>query len=234
MEGLAWVFASQERRPVDGCSPVRLGWTAGRRRIPLGLRLWRRGGPAKDGLALAWLSDARNRLRWRPASVLFDAWDPSRRLLKRLRDDGWSCVCRLKQHRRCNGPALRTARRPPDWRARGWWTGGLQVLVVRDGAKDDATHRLTLAAPEVRRLEAFRAQSEEVIRVGKEQRGLAGCQARSARAQRHHMACGLTAFCVPEHERHERNRRIYKLKRLLRLRGRLLALPALERLRSAA
>jgi hypothetical protein len=56
MEGLAWVFSSQERRPVYGFSLVLLVWTDGRLRIPLGLRLWRRGGPSKYELALELLS----------------------------------------------------------------------------------------------------------------------------------------------------------------------------------
>ena len=136
MEGLAGVFSSQERRPVYGFSLVLLVWTDGRLRIPLGLRLWRRGGPSKYELALEWLSYARNRLRCRPEDGLFDAWYPSRRLLKRMRDDGWDFVCRLKKHRRFNGQALRTYRRHPSWSARGWLTGGLNVLVVRYGAKD--------------------------------------------------------------------------------------------------
>jgi hypothetical protein len=131
---------------------VLLVWTDGRRRIPWGLRLWRRGGPSKYELAVAWLSYARKRLCCRPESVLVDAWDPSRRLLKRMRDYGWYVVCRLKKNRRCNGQALRMYRRHPYGIARGWWTGGLNVLVVRSGAKYSATNRLTLAAPEVRRL----------------------------------------------------------------------------------
>jgi hypothetical protein len=47
MEGLAWVFSRQERRPVYGFALVLLVWTDGRVRIPLGLRLWRKGGPLK-------------------------------------------------------------------------------------------------------------------------------------------------------------------------------------------
>lgn len=47
MEGLAWVFSSQERRPVYGFSVVLLLWTEGQLRLPLGLRLWHRGGPSK-------------------------------------------------------------------------------------------------------------------------------------------------------------------------------------------
>ena len=74
MESLAWVFSSQERRPVYGFSLVLLVWTDGTLRIPLSLRLWRQGGPSKYALALELLSYARNRWRCRPAYVLFDAW----------------------------------------------------------------------------------------------------------------------------------------------------------------
>jgi DDE superfamily endonuclease len=86
IDGLAWVFSSQERKPVYGLSLVLLVWTNGTRRLPLGIRLWHQGGPSKYVLALEWLSDARNRLRCRPEYVLFDAWYPSKALLKRIRD----------------------------------------------------------------------------------------------------------------------------------------------------
>jgi DDE superfamily endonuclease len=45
MEGLAWVFSSQQSKPVYGFSVVLLIWTDGRVRLPLGLRLWHQGGP---------------------------------------------------------------------------------------------------------------------------------------------------------------------------------------------
>jgi putative transposase len=234
IEGLAWVFSSQERRPVYGFSLVLLVWTDGQLRIPLGLRLWHRGGPSKYVLALELLSYARNRLRCRPEYVLFDAWYPSKALLKRIRDYGWYFVCRLKKNRRFNGQPLRAFRRHPYWAERGWLAGGVKVLVVRYGTKYFATNRLTLPAVEVRRLYRIRARVEEVIRVCKDQLGLTGCQARSARAQLHHMACCLTAFCVLERERHDRGLSIYKLKRALSCNGRSIRLPALERLWSAA
>ena len=234
IEGLAWVFSSQERKPVYGLCLVLLVWTDGTLRIPLGMRLWRKGGPSKYELALALLSDARNRLRCHPDFVLFDAWYPSRALLKRIRDYGWYFVCRLKKNRRFNGQALRHHRRHPYWAECGWLSGGLKVLVVRYGKKYYATNRLTLSAAEVRHLYRVRAQIEEVIRVCKDQLGLTGCQARSDRAQQHHMACCLVAFCVLERERHDRHLSIYKLKRQLSFKGRSHALPSLERLRRAA
>jgi hypothetical protein len=106
-------------------------------------------------------------------------------------------------------------------------------LVVRYGAKYYATNRLSLADAEVRHLYAFRTQIEEVIRVCKDQLGLTGCQARSERAQRHHILCCLAAFCVLERERYERGISIYQLKRRLSFRPHSVALPALERLRGA-
>jgi DDE superfamily endonuclease len=171
MEGLAWVFSSQERRSVYGFSLVLLVWTDGILRIPWGIRLWHKGGPSKYALALELLSFARNRLRCHPASVLCDAWYPSKALLKRIRDYGWYVVCHRKKNRRFKGPAVRHHRRHPYWAESGWLTAGLKVWVVRHGATYYATNRLTLAAAEVRRRYRIRAQSDEVIRVCKDQLG---------------------------------------------------------------
>jgi DDE superfamily endonuclease len=234
IEGLAWLYSSQERKPVYGLSLVLLVWTKGTLRVPVGIRLWRRGGASKYALALEWLSYARNRLGCRPEYVLFDTWYPSKALLKRIRDYGWDVVCRVKKNRRFNGHAGRHHRRHPYWAEVGWLSGGLNVLVVRHGNKYYATNRVTLPTAEVRRLYRVRAQIAEVIRVCQNQLGLSGCQARSERAQGHHVTCCLVAFCVLERERHDRSLTIYKLKRQLSCHGRALALPALERLRQAA
>jgi putative transposase len=234
MESLTWVFSSQECWPVPGFSLVLLVWTNGPLRIPLRVRLWRRGRPSKIELALELLSDARNHLHCRPDYVLFDAWYPSKQLLKRIRDYGWYFVCRLKKNRRFIGHAVRHYRRYPYWTASGWLNGGLKVLVVRHGKKYYTTNRLTLPAVEVRRLYRFRAQIEEVIRVCKDQLGQTSCQARPERAQLYHIVCCLVAFCVLEPERHERHLSIYKIKRQLSFRGFSIALPAFERLRRAA
>jgi hypothetical protein len=212
---------------------VLLVWTAGTVRIPRGRRLWRPGGASKIELALELRSDARHHWHCRPEYVLFDAWDPAQRLLKRLRDSGWYGVGRLKQNRRFHGQGLRHHRRQPYRSEAGWLSGGLTVLAVRYGAKDDATHRLRVPAAEGRRLDHVRAQSEDVIRVREDQLALSGGQARSERAPPHHLACCLAAFWVPERERQDRHRRMYKLTHQLSCKGRSLVLPALERLRNS-
>jgi hypothetical protein len=213
---------------------VLLIWTDGQSRIPLGMQLWRKGGPSKYASALELLSYARNRLRCHPEYVLSDAWYPSKALLKRIWDYGWYVVCRLKKNRRFNGPPLRTYRRHPYWTESGWLSGGLKVLVGRYGAQYCATNRLTLPATEVRRLCQVRAHIEEVIRVCNDQLELNGCQVRTERALLHHLRYCLVAFGVLERERQDHGLMIYTLMRQLSCQGLTLALQALERLRQAA
>jgi DDE superfamily endonuclease len=86
LESLAWVYSSPARKPVYGVSLVLLIWTNGMLRLPLGVRLWRRGGPSKLALALELLGDVRHHLQGRPDYGLCDAWYPSKRLLQRMRD----------------------------------------------------------------------------------------------------------------------------------------------------
>jgi hypothetical protein len=98
---------------------VVLVWTDGQVRIPRAFRLWHKGGPSKFELALELLSYARHRLHCKPLFVLCDAWYPSKKLLKRIRDYGWYCVCQLKKHRRFEGTPLARYLHQPSWQAAG-------------------------------------------------------------------------------------------------------------------
>jgi len=139
----AWVWSSQQRQVVFGVSMVLLVWTDGQVRIPLGYRVWHKGGASKFDLALALLSYARNRRKCKPQFVLFDSWYPSKKLLKRIRDYGWYFVCQLKKNRTFDGRALHAYRHQPYWQAVGALSGGLKVFVVRYRRKYYATNRLT-------------------------------------------------------------------------------------------
>jgi hypothetical protein len=107
----AWVWSNKDRKVLFGVSVVLLVWTDGQVRIPLAFRVWHKGGTSKYDLALELLSYARNRLRCKPAFVLFDSWYPSKKLLKRIRDYGWYFVCQLKKTRVFEGRALRSYNR---------------------------------------------------------------------------------------------------------------------------
>jgi putative transposase len=106
LEEAGWVWSSKHSKVVYGVSVVLLVWTDGHIRIPLGYRVWKKGGPSKLELALELLSYARNRLKCKPQFVLFDSWYPSKALLTRIRDYGWCFVCQLKKNRCFEGVAL--------------------------------------------------------------------------------------------------------------------------------
>jgi putative transposase len=241
----AWVWSSKQHKVVFGVSLVLLVWTDGQVRIPVGYRVWHKGGPSKVDLALELLSYARNRLKCKPQFVLFDSWYPAKRLLKRLKDYGWYFVCQLKKNRIFEGVALHAYRQQPYWHAVGYLSSGLKVLVVRHRRKYYVTNRLTLAAPEVRAHYRKRHEVEEVIRVLKSQLSLEACQVgyrrRGAetvqlqpRAQEHHIALCLVAYLVVERERLDHGVSWRTCKRRLILQGSQVALPALERVKKAA
>jgi Transposase DDE domain len=241
----AWVWSSKQRKVVFGVSVVLLVWTDGQIRIPRAFRLWHKGGPSQCTLALALLSSARNRLRCKPQFVFFDSWYPSKPLLKRLRDYGWSLVCQLKKNRRCEGKPLVRYLSPPYWQATGHLAGGLKVFVVRDRRKYSATNRLSRSAKEVRTLYRKRQEVAEGISVWKSPLRLEGCQAGYRRsseekplpregAQEHHVALCLVADLIVERERLDCGAPWRQRQRQLILQGPQGALPALERVRSAA
>ena len=241
----AWVWSNKQNKVVFGVSVVLLVWTDGQVRIPVGYRVWHKGGPSKVALALELLSYARNRLRCKPQFVLFDSWYPAKRLLKRLKDYGWYFVCQLKKNRVFDGVALRAYRQQPYWHAIGALSGGLKVLVVRHRRKYYVTNRLTLTAQEVRAHYRKRQEVEEVIRVLKSQLSLEACQvgyrrrgtdtaAVCPRAQEHHIVLCLVAYLIVERERLDQGVTWRTCKRRLILKGSQVALPALERVRKAA
>ena len=177
--------------------------------------------------------------------VLVDAWYPSKKLLKRIRDYGWYFVCQLKKKRRVEGRPLVRYLQQPYWQATGALSGGLKGCVVRDRRTDYATNRLTFTAPEVRRLSRKRHEVAEVLQVVKSQRSLEAWQGGCTRsgkaaprptegAQTHHVALCLVAYVMVERERLEQGCPWRQRKRRLILQGRQLVLPALERVRVAA
>jgi hypothetical protein len=104
MASRAWLESTQACKPGYGLSLVRLIWSKGPRRIPLGLRVWPASGPSTSALAIELIRAAHHRLRCRPESGLYEAWYPAKALLKRRHGYGWDIGSRLKPKRRCNGP----------------------------------------------------------------------------------------------------------------------------------
>jgi len=86
-EAVSWVWSSAHGRVLRGHQVVLLVWTDGVVRVPLGMRLWKKGGASKVELAQQLLREVERR-GMRPEYVLFDSWYAAASLLHLLEDFG--------------------------------------------------------------------------------------------------------------------------------------------------
>lgn len=214
-EAVSWVWSSTHARTVRGMQVVLLIWTDGRRRVPLGLRLWQKGGRSKVELAAEMLREAERR-GLRPNYVLFDSWYAAASLLHLLADLGWKYVARLKANRLFEGQPVR-ARWPHRF---GRATGRLrkirhEVAVVKDGRRYFVSNDTGLSSAQLKRHYRVRQQIEEVFRLLKQEFGWGGASAQKMQAQRAHLHLGLYALCLSERAARAQGRTIYALRREL-------------------
>ncbi len=214
-EAVSWVWSSAHGRTVRGMQVVLLMWTDGRVKIPLGLRLWRKGGRSKVALAAELLREAERR-GLRPKYVLFDSWYAAATLLHLLAEMGWKYVARLKSNRLFEEQAVRER-----WPHRfGRAVGRLrkikhEVAVVKDGRRYFVTNNVELSSAEVKAHYRQRQQIEETFRLLKQEFGWGQASAQKAQAQRAHLHLGLYALCVTQQAAVQTGQTIYAYKREL-------------------
>jgi putative transposase len=214
-EAVSWVWSSSHGRVLRGHQVVLLVWTDGEVRVPLGMRLWKKGGDSKVELALQLLREAERR-GIRPEYVLFDSWYAAASLLHQLESLGWKYVARLKSNRLFEGRAVRKM-----WSHRyGRTVGRLrkvshEVVVVKDGRRYFVTNDTELSSAELKRHYRLRQQIEEVFRLLKQEFGWGGASAQKARAQVAHLHLGLYALCLTEQAAMKKGQTIYSFKRNL-------------------
>lgn len=214
-EAVSWVWSSTHARVLRGHQVVLLIWTDGRVRVPLGLRLWKKGGSSKVELAGQLLREAERR-GMRPEYVLFDSWYAAASLLHLLESLGWKYVARLKSNRLFEGQAVRKR-----WPHRfGKAAGKLrkvnhEVVVVKDGRRYFVTNDTKLSSVELKRHYRRRQQIEEVFRLLKQEFCWGGASAQKARAQVAHLHLGLYALCVTQQAAMKKGQTIYAFKREL-------------------
>jgi hypothetical protein len=211
-EAVSWVWSSTHGRTVKGMQVVLLIWTDGRVKIPLGLRLWHKGGKSKVTLAAELLREAERR-GMRPRYVLFDSWYAASSVLHQLDDLGWRYVARLKSNRLFEGQAVRER-----WHHRfGRAVGRLrkinhEVCVVKDGRRYFVTNDPQLSSGEVKTHYRVRQQIEETFRLLKQEFGWGQSSAQKARAQVAHLHLGLYALCLVQEAAIKNGQTIYAYK----------------------
>lgn len=210
---VAFVWDSSVGKVVFGMSVVLLVWTDGKRKVPLGIRLWQKGGKSKVELAAELLRQAHLR-GLKPEFVLFDSWYSARALLELIDGFGWRYISAAKRNRLFEGVKIGSCFRHRFGRA----TGSLrrlrhQILLVKDGQKFLISNELSLTSRAVKSHYRFRQQVEETFRLLKQEFGWGKCRARSVKAQIAHLHLGLYALCLVQMK--AENETVYQFKQNL-------------------
>jgi len=211
--GLVW--ESSASRVVLGMQVVLLLWTDGHWKVPMGIRIWRPGGPSKVVLAEGLLRQAQRR-GLRPQEVLFDSWYAAGSLLNLIEGFGWHYVARIKSNRLLDGVAIRKK-----WPHRfGQARGRLrkvkhEVLIVKDGRRYFVTNATHLASTEVKRRYRTRQQIEETFRLLKQEFGWGSASHQKLQAQNAHLHLGLYALCLVQQAAYQQRQTIYAFRHSL-------------------
>jgi hypothetical protein len=218
-DAVSWVWSSSVGKPVWGMPVVLLLWTNGKWKVPVGIRIWRKGGPSKVELAIGLLRQARRR-GLQPAYVLCDSWYAAAQILNLLDGWGWQYVMRLKSNRKFGAHSLRTTWPHRYGHARGELRGvDPPVLVVKDGRRYWGTNDLTLTVREVKAHYAHRQQIEETFRLLKQEFGWGNCSCQKQQAQWAHLHLGLYALMLTQQTAFARGQTIYAFRQSLFLRS---------------
>ena len=218
-EAVSWVWSSTEGKVVWGMQVVLLLWTNGKWKVPLGIRIWRKGGPSKVELAIGLLRQARRR-GLQPAYVLCDSWYAAAEIMNLLDSWGWYYVMRLKSNRKFGDNTLRTTWPYRYGHARGKLRGvEHRVLVVKAGRRYWGTNDLRLSPREVKAHYSPRQQIEETFRLLKQEFGWSSCSCRKQQAQWAHLHLGLYALMFTQQTAFAQRQTIYALRQSLFLRS---------------
>jgi len=214
-EAVSWVWSSSVGKPIWGMQVVLLLWTNGKWKVPVGMRIWRKGGPSKVELASGLLRQARRR-GLQPAYVLCDSWYAAAQILNLLEGWGWRYVMRLKSNRKFGEASLRTTWPHRYGHAQGELRGVKHpVLVVKDGRRYWGTNDLSLTVREVKAHYAHRQQIEETFRLLKQEFGWGSCSCQKQQAQWAHLHLGLYALVLTQQTAFARGQTIYAFRQSL-------------------
>lgn len=212
-EAVSYVWDSRIEKVVFGMSVVMLIWTDGKRKVPLGIRVWRKGGKSKVELAAELLRQAQLR-ELSPEFILFDSWYAARTLLELIDGFGWRYISATKRNRLFEGVPIakyfhhRFGRRVGNLRKIRH-----QILLVKNGSKYLISNDVSLTSGALRGHYRFRQQVEETFRLLKQEFGWGKCRARSVKAQSAHLHLGLYALCLVQMK--AENETVYQFKQNL-------------------
>jgi hypothetical protein len=217
------LYSGKYKARIQGLSIVMVIWTDGYWRIPLGLKIWEKGGKTKPELALELLSEIRNKMKLKPEFVLFDSAYAKGNLLKRLGDYGWYFVCGAANNRYFKGDALKKYRNKTNWYSKGLLWNNQKVLAIRSKGKFFISNRLSLKPKELLEVYSYRVKIEEFFKIFKQECGIA-CQVQSIEPYTKHLYLCIVNFLQLE-DLKDRYYKLNKPKTIYAIRKSILSSP---------
>lgn len=232
-------YSGKYKIPLMGMTVVMLLWTDGKWRIPIGIRIWIKGGKTKPQLALEMLSQVRNWLLWRPLYVLMDAGYATKGILRLIHNYGWTFICQCACSRHFGGVKLKHYKFQAYWTAvdKAWFGHKVKAIRVKD--RFYICNRLSWSRETILNTYTGRVIIEETFRVLKQELGFVGCQLGDEASYSRHLHLSLIAFIVLEAVRIKKQKQdeettIYKVRRNVIFRKSLFRPPVLKRFSVAA
>lgn len=198
IRGAGWIYSNRKQKHVFGFHIVTAVWTNQKITIPLGWKIYQKGGDkTKLDLALELVKYTLFNLNIKPKAFLFDSFYASEEVLKYLISRDQYFVSQVHKNRKLDQEEVRYIDKGrPYWKRTGSLTGNIQVQAVKNKRKYFITNQLGMTREEQLTTYKIRWDIEEVFRFAKKELGFEKCQSVSLDAQNTHfgvcfLLCGL-------------------------------------------
>lgn len=187
---------------VNSVSIVLLIWTNGKIRVPIRLRIRKKGETVAQSLLylIGWY---RNRISKKIQYITFDSGFSSAEVLTRINDYGWCFISRIPKSRNFDGKQVYKAHRGGYFTKVGRINTDFKVKVVRREDKFYITNRILLNSKEIVEKYSTRAIIEEVFRILKQACHWDHCQLREYEDYERYYVMGCFSFIALEYMRIE-------------------------------
>jgi hypothetical protein len=188
IKGLGWIYSNRKKKYIFGYHIVVAVWTNDKLTIPLGWKIYKKGGEeTKLDLAKKLIDYTLWNLNISPKAFLFDSFYASEMILKHLINNNQNFISQVDKKRNLNKKSVKTINMGrPYWKETGYLTGNIHVQVVKNRRKYFITNKIGITREEQLKTYKIRWNIEEVFRFTKQSLGFERCQSTSLHAQNTH------------------------------------------------
>jgi len=212
-EGLSWIWSHKEGRFIYGYQIILICWSNRKVTIPLGWKIYKKGGKTKTELTIELIQYCLSVLRLHPDAFLFDAFYGSERILSYLKKHKQSFFTQVPKNRLFDGKALQHHEEGrPYWTKIGYLKGNIQVQVIKNRRKYYITNCIGITRKTQLGTYKIRWQIELIFRFVKTQLGLERCQSTSQRVQHNHFGCCFVTYALLQDTVQKTGLSLYRIK----------------------